>query len=57
MRTVPFPQTPAQVRDCLALASDGAIDVERDGSHGIAIVPIEEYRRLIALDVAEHSDR
>ncbi|WP_242417491.1 hypothetical protein [Sphingomonas panni] len=53
MRTVPFPRTPAQVRKCLALATEGAIAIERDGSPMIAIVPVEEYKRLVALDRAE----
>lgn len=53
MRMVPFPRTPAQVRECLALAAEGAIAVERDGSPMIAIVPVEEYERLVALDRAE----
>ena len=43
MRTVPFPRTPAEVRECLALAAEGAIAVERDGSPMMAIVP-EELR-------------
>lgn len=51
MHTVSFPRTPAQVRACLALAAEGAIAVERDGSPMIAIVPVEEYRRLVALDM------
>jgi len=56
MRTVPFPQTPAQVGECLALAAEGAIAVERDGSPMIAIVPVEEYQRLVALDMKEATE-
>ncbi|WCP73950.1 hypothetical protein [Sphingomonas hankookensis] len=56
MRTVPFPHTPAEVRECLALAAEGAIAVERDGSPMIAIVPVEEYARLVALDRAEAAE-
>lgn len=32
--------------------AEGAIAVERDGSPMIAIVPVEEYERLVALDRA-----
>lgn len=56
VRTVPFPHTPAQVRECLALAAEGVIAVERDGSPMIVIVPFEEYQRLIALDMAETTE-
>ncbi len=56
MRTVPFPRTPAQVPECLALAAEGAIVVERDESPLIAIVPVEEYKRLVALDRAEATE-
>ncbi|GAM02796.1 MULTISPECIES: hypothetical protein [Sphingomonas] len=56
MRTVPFPRTPAEARECLALAAEGAIAVERDGSPMIAIVPVEEYERLVALDRAEAAE-
>ena len=57
MRTVPFPRTPAEVHECLALAADGAIGVERDGSPKLAIVPVEEYERLVALDRAEAMEK
>jgi hypothetical protein len=53
MRMLRFPRTPAQVRECLALAVEGAIAIERRGSPMIAIVPVEEYMRLVALDRAE----
>ncbi|WP_047867264.1 hypothetical protein [Sphingomonas paucimobilis] len=56
MRTVPFPRTPAEVRECLALAAKGAIAVGRDGPPMIAIVPVEEYERLVALDRAESAE-
>ena len=56
MRTVPFPRTPAQVRECLALAAEDAIAVERDGSPTIAIVPVEEYKRLVALERAKATE-
>ena len=32
MRTVPFPRTPAEVRECLALAAKGAIAVDNSGA-------------------------
>lgn len=56
MRTVPFPHTPAQVRECLALATEGAIAVECDGSPMIVIVPFAEYERLVALDMTETAE-
>ena len=56
MRTVPFPRTPAEARECLALAAEGAIAVERDGSPMIAIVPVDEHERLVALDRAEAAE-
>lgn len=56
MRTVPFPRTPAEVRECLALAAEGAIAVECDGSPMLAIVPVEDYERLIALDRAKATE-
>lgn len=56
MRTVSFPRTPAQVRECLALAAEGAIAVKCDGSPMLAIVPVEEYERLVALDRVEATD-
>jgi len=37
-------------------AAEGAIAVEREGSPMIAIVPVEEYQRLVALDMAEATE-
>lgn len=50
MRTVPFPSTPAQVRECLSQAAKGPIAVERDGAAAIVIMPADEYARLVDLD-------
>lgn len=53
MRSVPFPNTPAQVRECLSQAAEGAVAVERNGEAMIVIMPVEEYARLIELDRAQ----
>lgn len=50
MRTVPFPSTPAQVRECLSQAARGPIAVERDGAAAIVIMSADEYARLVDLD-------
>lgn len=50
MRTVPFPSTPAQVRECLSQAAKGPVAVERDGAAAIVIMPVDEYARLVNLD-------
>ncbi|MGW8188989.1 hypothetical protein [Sphingomonas hankookensis] len=50
MRTVPFPSTPAQVRECLSQAAKGPIAVERDGAAAIVIMSADDYARLVDLD-------
>lgn len=50
MRTVPFPSTPAQVRECLSQAAKGPVAVERDGAAAIVIMSADDYARLIDLD-------
>ena len=50
MRTVPFPSTPAQVRECLSQAAKGPIAVERYGAAAIVIMSADDYARLVDLD-------
>ncbi len=49
MRTVPFPNTPAQVRACLLQAEEDAVTVERDGAALLVIMPVKKYVRLAGL--------
>ena len=50
LRRVPFPETPVQVKACLDLAETGTIIVERGSEPAVAIMPVEDYERLSALD-------
>lgn len=56
MRTVPFPSTPAQVRECLSQAARSPVAVERDGAAAIVIMSAEEYARLVDLDRVTAAD-